>query len=131
MNEIEPYCADYVFPTSRPAVPSDMVHSDWEKIHADFANHPAMVRRNGVTFLVCCVCVALCVAHYLTFGFNASAFAVCCVVAFLGYVLRPAQRSAQRGTQQNYATPDQWPPTKSATPSKSVTVIIINNVVIK
>ena len=127
MNELQPYCDDYVFPTSRPAVPSDMVHSDWEKIDSDFNNHPAIVRRNGVTFWVCCVCVALCVAHTVASGFNAPAFAVCCVVALLGYVLRPAQR----GTQQNYATPDQWPATKSATHKESVTVIIINNVTIK
>lgn len=127
MHKIQPYCDDYVFPTSRMAAPSNMVHSDWEKIHADFESHPAIIRRNGVTFWVCCVCVALFVANAVASGFNAPAFAVSCVVAVCGYLLRPAQR----GTQQNYETPDKWPATRSATRSESITVIIINNVKIK
>ncbi len=128
MNQIQPYnsSGDYVFPTSRKCLPSDLTHSDREQIDIAFENHPAIVRRNGVTLYVGIIAVGLMVGKAIVAGVNFPAVAVCCAVAVAGYILRPAQR----GTQQRHATPDQWPATRSGE-RETVNVTIINNVTIQ
>ena len=126
MNDLIPHSEQYVFPTSRPALPSDLAHSDWERIESDFENHPAMVRRRGVTFWIVTVGAAVCVAKTVAFGFSAPLFFGCCAICVAGYILRPAQR----GTKQSYATPDMWPATRSETATKQTTIVIVNNVTV-
>lgn len=126
MPNLQPYEHLYQFPTSLPAQPSDLTHSDFEQIHEGFANHPSFVRRKAVTIWVCLiggVCVA---AKIVAVGFNGPVAAVCCGVAFVGYLLRPAQR----GTQQCYPRPDMEPPTVSQRSAEQVNINIVNNVTV-